>query len=184
MKTRRVPVFSSRCRPRAFILACTLTALPLSFAVAQESHYTRHDYASCGEAPSPEPGVIDARRCPGFGGIAVRWMSEPDSSSVRFGSDPLEEYLDLGTAFEVGTTIEWRSSEVGGKPVAAIVRYHGGESVANLDRNQLVIYRIEPSGRSCVMGVVAGAGDNLKAREVADRLAPAFVCGTSKQVVQ
>lgn len=170
---------------RALILACTLTALPLSFAVAQESHYTRHDYASCEEAPSPEPGVIDARRCTGFGGVAVQWMSEPDSSSVRFGSDPLEEYLDLGAAFEVGTTIEWRSSKVGGRPVAAIVRYHSGESVANLDRNQLVIYRIEPSGRSCVMGgVVVGASDNLKAREVADRLAPVFVCGTSKQVVQ
>ena len=175
---------TKRFRPGALVLAYTLAALPPSFAVAQESHYTRHDYASCAEAPSPEPGVIDARRCAGFGGIAVRWMSGPDSSSVRFGSDPLEEYLDLGAAFEVGTTIEWRSSGAGGLPIAAIVRYHSGESVADLDRNQLVIYRTEPSGRSCVMGVVAGADDNLKAREMADRLAAAFVCGTSKQIVQ
>lgn len=73
-----------------------------------------------------------------FAGISVLWMSEPDSSSIRFGDDPLDEYLDLGTAFEVGTTIEWRTGLAGAEPVAAIVRYRSGESVANLARSQLV----------------------------------------------
>jgi hypothetical protein len=160
------------------------SSLPLSFAVAQDSHYTRHDYDSCEEAPSPEPGIIDVRRCIGLDGVAVTWISEPDSSSVQFGDDPLDEYLDLGAAFEVGTTIEWRTAEVGGSPVAAIVRYRAGDSVANPARSRLVIYRLAPSGRSCVLGMVTGAGDNLKAREVADRHAAAFVCGTSKQIGQ
>ena len=94
---------------RPLILAGVLAVLPLSFAVAQDSHYTRHDYGNCEEAPSPEPGIINVRRCVGFYGIAVAWISEPDSSSVQFGDNPLEEYLDLGAAFEVGTTIEWRT---------------------------------------------------------------------------
>jgi hypothetical protein len=69
-----------------------------------------------------------------------------------------------------------------GSPVAAIVRYRAGDSVANLARSQLVIFRLAPSGRSCVMGVVAGADDNLKARKLADTYAPAFACGTSKRI--
>ena len=169
---------------RPLILAGVLAALPLSFAVAQDSHYTRHDYDSCEEAPSPEPGIIDVRRCIGLDGIAVTWISEPDSSSVQFGDNPLDEYLDLGAAFEVGTTIEWRTGEAGGSPVAAIVRYRSGDSIASLKRSQLVIYRLAPSGRSCVLGMVTGASDNLKARELADAHAPAFACGTSKRLVR
>ena len=169
---------------RPLILAGVLAVLPLSFTVAQDSHYTRHDYGNCEEAPSPEPGIINVRRCVGFDGIAVAWISEPDSSGVRFGDNPLEEYLDLGAAFEVGTTIEWRTGEVGSSPVAAIVRYRSGDSVANLARSRLVIYRLAPSGRSCVLGMVTGASDNLEARDLADAHATAFACGTSKRIVQ
>lgn len=169
---------------RPLILAGVLAALPLSFAVAQDSHYTRHDYASCAEAPSLEPGIIDVRRCVGFDGIAVTWISEPDSSSVQFGDNPLDEYLDLGAAFEVGTTIEWRTGEIGGPPVAAIVRYRAGDSVASLKQSRLVVYRLAPLGHSCVIGMVTGAGDNLKARELANAHAPAFACGKSKRIVR
>lgn len=174
---------NTHCRP-TLILTCLLAALPLSFAAAQDSHYTRHDYASCEEAPSAEPGIIDIRRCPGFGSIAVQWISEPDSSSVQFGDDPLDEYLDLGAAFEVGTTIEWRTGQAGGGPVAAIVRYRTGDSVARLSRSRLVVYRLAPSGHSCVLGMITGASDNLKARELADAHAAAFACGTSKRIVR
>lgn len=182
METRHVQI--PGCSPRTLILACALAATPLSFAVAQDSHYTRHDYETCVEAPSLEPGIIDVRRCDGFAGMSVQWISEPDSSSIQIGDDPLDEYLDLGAAFEVGTTIEWRTGQAGRSPVAAIVRYRSGDSVASLKRSQLVVYRLTPSGRSCVLGVVAGAGDNLKARELADAHAPAFACGTSKRIVR
>ena len=59
-----------------------------------------------------------------------------------------------------------------------------GDSVADLARSQLVVYRLAPSGRCCVLGMVTGAGDNLKARELAVAHAAAFACGASKRVVR
>jgi hypothetical protein len=153
---------------------------PLS-AAAQESITTRHTYEKCREAPSPEPDVIEVRRCSGPLGITVIWMSEPDSSSVRFG-DPLDEDMDLGAAFEAGTVIEWRSGKAGNSPVAAIVSYQTGDSVGRLDRSRLVVHRIEPSGRSCIMSVVSGSGATNKARALIDRSADQFFCGKNKPV--
>jgi hypothetical protein len=152
---------------------------PLS-AAAQESITTRHNYEKCREAPSPEPGIIEVRRCSGPLGITVIWMSEPDSSSVRFG-DPLDEEMDLGAAFEAGTVIEWRSGKAGNAPVAAIASYQAGDSIGKLNRSRLVVHRIEPSGRSCIMGVITGGGASDKARALIDGSAERFVCGTSKR---
>lgn len=160
-----------------------LTAAMLGFAskpvFAQQSITTHHNYEQCREAPSPEPDVIEVRRCKGRSGTAVFWMSEPDSSSVSFGKS-LDEDMGLGAAFEAGPSIEWRSSRNGGRPAAAIVRYMSGDSVGKLNKVRLVVHRLEPSGRSCIMGVIAG--DNAgKARALVDRSADDFVCGKSKR---
>lgn len=168
-------------------IATALFAVSSHPAAAQESSYTRHAYQSCKAASSPEPGVIELRRCQGQAGIPVTWTSEPDSSSVGFGDRPDEESLDIGSAFEVGSTIEWRSAgagkdSAGKRPVAAIVRYKVGDSVGKLNASRLVVYRIEASGRSCVMGVVAGGDANARARIMVDRSAAGFVCGTSKRL--
>ena len=161
------------------VAALAVVAAYAGPAAAQESSYTRHKYEACSRAQSPEPGVIEVRRCQGKSGIAVLWMSEPDSSSVSFGDKSLDEALDLGgAAFEVGSTIEWRTGRRGSTPVAAIVRYRVGAGVSSLNRSVLVVYRLQPSGGSCVMGVVGGADVNL-ARRVVDQSAGSFVCGKS-----
>lgn len=156
---------------------------PLS-AAAQESITTRHNYEKCRKAPSPEPGIIEVRRCSGPLGITVIWMSEPDSSSVSFGSNPLDENLGIGPAFEAAAEIEWRSGKAGKTPVAAIVRYETGDSVGKLNKSRLVVHRIEPSGRSCIMGVVSGSRASNKARALIDGSAEWFVCGKSRRADQ
>jgi hypothetical protein len=46
---------------------------------------------------------------------------EPGASSADFAATPLDEAMNLGAAFEVGTTIECRSSAKPGRHVAAMV---------------------------------------------------------------
>lgn len=162
------------------IAASAVVASGISQAAAQESSYTRHKYDTCAKTESPEPGIIEVHRCPGKAGIAVRWISEPDSSSVSFGENPLDEALDIGGAFEVGSTIEWRSARKGGTPIAAIVRYRAGAGITHLTKSVLVVYRLEPSGASCVMAVLGPDGN--QARRVVDQHAQSFVCGKSSRV--
>lgn len=169
-------------QPAIVLVGMMIFGVSLLSAAAQESITTRHSYEKCREAPSPEPGIIDVRRCSGPSGIAVLWMSEPDSSSVSFGSNPLDENLEIGAAFEADAAIEWRRGKTGKRPIAAIVRYATGDSVGKLDKSQLVVHRIEPSGRSCIMGVITGSGASDRARALIDRSADHFVCGKSKPV--
>lgn len=156
----------------AFAAALTIWPAP---APAQESRYTRVDFSKCPEAKSPEPGVIEVRRCVGPGGVPVTLTSEPDAALVTFGKAPLDEALGLGSFHQPGDTIEWRGD-------AAIVRYQVGASVEKLDRSVLAVYRLERSGRSCVMAIVHEPGANVKARRVADAEAPRFRCGTSARL--
>lgn len=173
-----------RVRPAVVLTGMLILGVSPHPVAAQETVITRHSYEECRKAPSPEPGIIEVRRCIGPSGIAIIWTSEPDSSSVRFGSNPLGEELSIGAAFEAGTAIEWRSGKTGTAPVAAIVPYRTGDSVGKLDRSRLVIHRIEPSGRSCIMAAVTGDGASGKARLLIDGSAERFVCGKSKRADQ
>lgn len=171
-------------QPAAVLIGTMIfSVLPLS-AAAQESIATRHNYEKCREAPSPEPDIIEVRQCNGPSGIAVIWISEPDSSSVSFGSNRLDENLEIGAAFEVDAAIEWRSGKTSKAPVAAIVRYQTGDSVGKLDKSLFIVHRIEPSGQSCIMGVVSGRGASNKARALIDGSAERFVCGKSRRADQ
>lgn len=163
------------CLPAAAVLAAS--ALWPASAPARESRYTRVDFSKCAEAKSPEPGVVEVRRCAGPGGIAVTLTSEPDSATVTFGAAPLDEALGIGSFHQPGDTIEWRGE-------AAIVRYRVGDSVGTLNRSVLAVHRIERGGRSCLMAIVREPGANLKARQVADEQAARFRCGASRRVAR
>jgi hypothetical protein len=181
-----------RTRRRALVQTAITVILPLVLILgvsprnvaAQETIITHHRYEECAKAPSPEPGIIEVRRCSGPSGIAVMWKSEPDSSSISFGNNPLAEDLEIGSAFEAGTAIEWRSGKTGTTPVAAIVRYRTGDSVGKLGKSRLVVHRIERSGQSCIMAVLTGDDASSKARLLIDGSAERFVCGTSKRTDQ
>lgn len=50
-----------------------------------DSAYTRHDYERCHKLSDDDP--IMERRCEGHAGIVMTWVSEPDSSSLSFGTE-------------------------------------------------------------------------------------------------
>lgn len=168
--------FSPRMAGLTAALLAASALLPAS-AQAQESRYTRVDFSKCPEAKSPEPGVIEVRRCAGPGGTPVTLTSEPDAALVTFGKAPRDEALGIGSFHQPGDTIEWRGE-------AAIVRYRVGDSVEKLDRSVLAVYRIDRAGKSCVMAIVHEPGANVKARQVADAEAPRFRCGSSARLTR
>ncbi|MDR4307714.1 hypothetical protein IHQ68_13910 [Chelatococcus sambhunathii] len=148
------------------------------------STYTEHRYATCPEGKSPEPGIVEVRRCSGPGGLAVTWMGDADSAVITFGRSPLTESVDLAEFYEPTNRIEWRgASAADPAPVSAIVRYRVGRSVGALKETRLVVYRIEPSGRSCVMAVLREPGANQRARDVVDAKAATFRCG-SRRIIE
>ena len=173
-------------RLAAHLLAVTLPCLAATGALAgNDSTYTRHDYQACPEIESPEPDVITRTRCQGPAGITVTWTNEPDASSIDIGTRIRSESLGLGSFLAVGPTIEWRGPQGSRRPLAAIVRYHSGPTVGRLDRPKLVVYRLEPSGRSCIMAVIDGApGANARAREIVDDGAQRFRCGVSRRLAR
>lgn len=159
----------------------------LSLVCAAQAHaepkstYTQHRYEACPESRSPEPGVITLRRCSGPAGVAVIYMAEPDSAALAFGKPSGRESVDLDAFYEPNDKIEWRgASSSDPTPVSAIVRYRVGKSVGALKETRLVVYRIEPSGRSCAMAVVREPGANKKAREIVDARAATFRCGSKR----
>jgi hypothetical protein len=176
---------SFRAAVAILALVPPLHGLPAAAANVFDSRYSRFDYAHCREGRSPEPGVIEVHVCDGPGHIAVTWSGEPDNSDIAFGRDPLDESLGLGDFHEARDTVEWRTQRRHGvvAPIAAIVRYDVGPNVSTLNRTRLVVYRLEPGGRSCVMGAVDGArpNANAEARQLADRFAGSFVCGKSRR---
>ncbi|BCJ90715.1 hypothetical protein IZ6_14500 [Terrihabitans soli] len=151
------------CLPGLFLLA----ALFHTPAFAQEiaSAYTKHDYETCRELPSPEPDVIDLRECDGFGGFKVRWGGAPDATWIEFAASETAQDLKLGSFFVVGTTIEWRGPVKNGviQPQTAIVRYHTGSSIQSQPHSSLVIYRL--TGTPCAVSTLPGS--TPKANEVA-----------------
>jgi hypothetical protein len=151
-------------------------------AAANESRYTRHDWQRCSALRSPEPGIVTRRRCPGLAGISIIWTADDDSSSVTFGSRPLGEDLGIGSFFEAGHTVEWRSEGPGARPFAAVIRYRTGQSIGRLDASRLVIYRLEPSGRSCIIAAIDGRSPeaNERARALTDSHGPRFRCGSPR----
>lgn len=164
------------------VWAPVLTGIPAAEA-APKSVYTDHRYETCPAGPSPEPGVIEVRVCAGPAGIPVKLIAEPDAATLRIGRAPVEEPLGIGSFYEPSQKIEWfGANEADGKPAAAIVRYKLGKSVGALKESRLVVYRLEPGGRSCIMGDVVEPLANAKARALAEGLAAGFRCGSSKRV--
>ncbi len=146
----------------------------------RESIYTRHKYDRCPSRGAAEGGVT-RRACLGVGSVEVFWTADDDSAAVWFGRRPLKESIDLGSFYEPGETIEWRLDKSTGRPVAAIVRYRVGQSVGALKESRVVIYRLEPSGASCVMAVIREPRASQKARDAVDAGAASFRCGSSRR---
>jgi hypothetical protein len=184
-----------------------LMGLPVAYrAAAAESVYTvlNFDNGSCkqiGDKPTQEEqdlGVV-AVLCPGYKDYPVQFNSDDERESVHYG-DPGRTTTD--TAWEsfspfnsIADRFEWRVEN--GRPFAAIHRFMistGAEEPApgtNAKRpvkgQVLVISKVGQPGApaGCVVGLVdalANADANEMARDIADKLAPGFICGKDKAV--
>lgn len=167
-------------RPLLLALPLLAAALP---AFANESAYTKHVWETCPVVGGDEADGVVKRRCAGRSGFAVTWTAGDDSSAVDFGDRPQDQFLDIASFFEAGTTIEWRGP-AGGRPIAAILRYRVGDRIGRLNRSVLVIYRLQPDGVSCVLGFVDGRRKdaNVRARELVDTQTDSFRCGESSRI--
>ncbi|PZQ19229.1 MAG: hypothetical protein DI565_02315 [Ancylobacter novellus] len=166
----------------ALLMVWAPSAFAPSVAAAPSSSYTEHRYDACPKGPSPEPGVIDVRVCAGPAGLPVTLVAEPDAATLRIGRAPLDEPLGIGSFYEPSSKIEWVDLDGSPGPAAAIVRYKVGPSVGALKDSRLVVYRLEPSGRSCVMAAIREPGANDRARAIVERSAAGFRCGSSARI--
>jgi hypothetical protein len=176
---RRVPKFRI-----AAALGVLLGGAQIVPASSIESAYSRHDYESCQKLGDDDP--ILERRCAGHDGIPVTWVSEPDSSSVSFGSEgALGGEFDKRFTFAVaGNVIEWRGPVEKGRvvPYAAIVRYQLCRAIGGPCLPELVVYRLNAKRSSCIAATVNGrrTDANIRAREMADGFARGFDCEKDK----
>jgi hypothetical protein len=169
---------------RVAILILLLSATTAVSTEPMGSAYTRHDYEKCRRTGDDDP--IRERRCTGHDGIPVHWVSEPDSSSVSFGTEgAIGGEFDPRFTFAVaGDAIEWRGPVHGGKiaPHAAIIRYQLCRSIGGPCAPELVVYRLLGRRASCIAATVNGrrADANVRAREIADTVVPGFDCTKDK----
>jgi hypothetical protein len=145
----------------------------------KESIYTRHNYDRCPTRGDNGAGVA-RRACLGVGNIEIYWVKDDASEGLWFGRRPITEKIDLGSSYAPADTVEWRLDQTTGRPRAAIVRYRVGNSAGARRESRMVVYRLEPSGASCLMAVIKEPGATAKAREAADA-AGSFRCGSDKR---
>ena len=161
----------------AIAAALCATLLATTATAAKDSTYSTFDYQSCPEAASPEPGIIEVRRCEGPEGLAVYWHAEPDVSQIVIGENSQTLDFQGSLLFEVNNAVEWRWTQPGSQwPQAAIIRYSFGMSVSSLNHRRLAVYKIEPDGYSCIRALIDGENANERAREAADVEADAQEC--------
>jgi hypothetical protein len=166
---------------RIQVLGLILLGLAATPALAADSAYTTHDYATCPLIADEDPYQV--RRCQGFGGIPVNWHNDDDDSTVDFGAKGSSEDWPYEQSFAfAGNTIEWRGAATAGGlvPYAAIVRYDMGHSIGGPFEPVLMIFRLEGKTSSCLAASVGArhADANVRARRLADTFVRTFRCGT------
>jgi hypothetical protein len=159
-----------------------------------ESAYTDFNLKKCRHTPGKAQEDYGEWRCGGYANIPV-WMIAGDQRiMVSYGSRAKQELAATQTlaAFNgEGNRIEWRmATESNGKkrPFATIMRWSTtttGENGEPVHGEVLVVTRLSPGG-VCHVGYVDGRANpdaNAIAREIADRHARNFRCGTDKRIV-
>lgn len=149
-------------------------------AVAADGAYTKFDWETCKKIAKEDDTIT--RRCAGPGGLVVMYSAGEDAAFVAFGARGLRGESSLGEFYFPKDTVEWRNAA--GKPVAAILRYDIGQSISGPFKSSLVVYKLEGSKSSCVVGVVNGGRNdaNERARAMADERAASFACERDKML--
>jgi hypothetical protein len=174
---------SQRALRRRLAFAALLFACP-GGVQAQESVYTRHDWATCAPVSKADDNVL-VTRCQGYGGISVWYGLGDHGGRVTFGGPEAFGDPPQGPWPAPGATVEWRGRKgAGGRfaPYAAIVGYTLTENP--LDRRSkrlraLVVHRVAVGRNGCFLAIVyteRGKDLNVEARRIADTNAAAGTC--------
>jgi hypothetical protein len=174
-------------------IAAALFASAAASAQSIESAYTALETSKCLHAHGLAPEDYGHWTCKGYGGIAV-WVAGGDQRVyVSFGPHAKNEPAASQTlsAFNSeGRTIEWRIERGGdgnARPFATILRWNTSSLDENANQNRgqvLVVTRLAP-GPICHVGYIDGGANpnaNELAREIADKHARSFRCGTDEPI--
>ena len=169
------------------ILATILVAGPASAQQVKSSYTDLDPDRDCRMIERGEVSGSGALKCRGYGKYPVYIFADDDRETLYYGVLPPSGRTDWESfqGFnQAGPKIEWRLSR--GVPFATIHRRfvtNGGERV-----EVLVVSHVSQGtdDRSCIVGYVVATGNqraNEQARQVADREARGFICGTDQPVV-
>jgi hypothetical protein len=120
------------------------------------------------------------KRCPGVGKSPV-WALYADTLYLRLGFGPRKNVSGTYAGARLpGWKIEWRGTGSGAafNPFAVIVRVADPEPEGDVAKkpSRLVVFRLRADGTSCVIGEAKGAGDNARARAIADAARGKYAC--------
>lgn len=176
------------------LTACTLVALAVPVEAGQmTSAYTKLDFKkTCKILDEVEEGGSVSMLCDGYDGFHVHFAEGDLRHSVQFGhveTGGNRIWQSFAQWNRVSETIEWRLQD--GRPVAAILRWfiENTDDAGSADPTRvgqvLVVSRVgqQADKGACVIGYIdalANRDANVLARDVADSLAPDFVCGTDR----
>jgi len=168
------------------------TAVP-ALAQTIESAFTDFDLRQCRHIRGKAKEDYGEWRCKGYGGMPV-WMAAGDQRvMISFGpraKDAPAASQTLASFNGEGKRIEWRLArgDAGRRPLAAIMRWSTTRSDEKGEpiRGEVLVVTRMPPGPVCHVGYVDGRAnknaDEL-ARELADKHARAFRCGTDERIV-
>lgn len=161
---------------RVSLLVAMLSFCSESGASTNDSVYTDVDLDRCRLVEFVEEGESVRWECPGHAGIPLLVGSGDGRFDIDAGVEN-EEWETLPPFNNPGARVEWRIG--GGEPVAIIFRL-----VSAVPEHPMSALFVETIGKAgapgCTIAVIDArrAHANLRAREIADRRAPDFRCGT------
>jgi hypothetical protein len=182
-------------RSRPIVAAAAMLAAAPALGQAPESRYTELVGGRCRFiSGSRAPEADEVKRCPGHGGAEVETRYSHTRLSLSYRFSEKQRADDVVGAWSAGKTVEWRGikGKKGFEPYAAIVRlamkdHENGKPGPVADGEVLAVMRVDPrEAEACAIAYVdakANANPNLLARDAADRLGPAFDCGSEMAAV-
>lgn len=171
-----------------FVLSFLVFMAASGQALSAQHAYTKLDLDNeCVFHSEYEAGA--SAYCSGYKGFPVHFAEGDLRQMVRFGhvANLDGQWESFGQFNAVGDTIEWRLEN--GKPFATILRWFientdNDGNVSDQTRGQVLVISTvatHQNPRSCVVAYVdarANSNANFLARQLADQMAPSFICGT------
>ena len=157
------------------------TSTPRAGDPEETGHYTSLAVADCKVIDIDEEAGGSTSICPGMGGYQLRVLDGDARMSIDViapggGRHPLDLWTVASGAFSsLGPRAEWRFAEKGGAPSALIVRFEAYEFPEQPQRttSYLLVARLAGKDTCLTAQIAPGPGQNLAARDAADRAANA-----------